>query len=139
MGHEKRLTLATKGRTILDSRYEKAHYQMLTESIGSNPIIKAARYDIEDSLLPHHQVVSVIGERIRHIESNYSYFLTIEPRILIHLHCHYVSMCPYMAHYLQNIHMRHDLLITTSDGVEDSFFFTLLKSSHTENIKVIRV
>lgn len=139
MGHEKRLALATKGRTILDKRYQESHYRELTDSIGNNPIINVARSDFQATLSPCAEVVSIIGERVKHIEPGFSSLLASPPSIMVNLHCFYPDMCPYIAHYLKHIPFRHDLVITTSVDIGDDFFFRHLKSSKTESIKVLRV
>lgn len=139
MGHEKRLRLAKKGREVLDSRYDKSHYQQITSSIGENPILNTTRNDMAADWVTSFSVTSVIGEEVTHIKAKYSFDRVSQYKILIHFHCHYVGMCNYFAHYLRNIPFEYDLLITTSSDVEDKYFITCLKSAKMSKIDIVRV
>lgn len=139
MGHEKRLLLAKKGRDVLDSRYDKTHYQQITSSIGKNPILNTTRNDIAVGLAASFSVTSVIGEEVIHIKTKYSFDRGSQYKILIHFHCHYIGMCNYIAHYLRNLPFEYDLLITTSSDVEDKYFVDRLRSDKMSKIDIVRV
>jgi len=135
-GHETRVKLATASRKILDEKYGKEGYKLVTESIGKNPAINAKREKIQEFFSLYTSQYSTLNEKIVQIETQEYTYPKINPKICVHLHLHYVDMAKYFAAYLNMMPYKFDLYLTVN---EDMNFKVLAKHfKTTKNIKQIK-
>ena len=139
-GHEKRIKLATSGRNILDEKYGKEGYKLLTDSIGNNPVINAKREKLKELFKPFRTETTVIGENVILVpnkEVEYSRADDFDGNICVHLHLHYVDMVEYFVFYLDNIPFKFDLFITTGLTASKTLLKNKLSAiNNVENIEV---
>lgn len=117
-GHSRRLELATAGRKILDEKYGKAGYKLLTESIGLHPLINTVRGKLIEFYDLQHDIVkekTVLDENVYNICVDKQLALEVERRVIVHVHLHYVDTLEFISHYLRNINFSYDLYITVND------------------------
>ena len=139
-GHEKRIKLATAGRIILDNKYGKEGYKLLTDSIGKNAIVNAKREKLKELFKPFKTEKTIIGEDIILVPNEeliYPKTKDFNGKICVHLHLHYIDMMDYFVFYLNNIPFKFDLYITTGQSTSNSSLrhkFSFIKN--VDNIEV---
>lgn len=135
-GHSQRVELATASRKVLDEKYGKDGYRLLTESIGKNPVIEAVRTDLRKLYSPYSKTYTTIGEEVCKIETKRTLHRTKNPTILVHLHLHYLSMANYFAAYLKNIPFDFDLFLTVSQEVDESKLRAAFDLPRSKNVAI---
>jgi GT2 family glycosyltransferase len=135
-GHSQRIELATASRKVLDKKYGKDGYRILTEAIGKNPMIEAVRNNLRKLYTPFKRRYSSIGEEVYRVETMHSLYSAKNPKIFVHLHLHYLSMADYFAAYLKNIPFDFDLFLTINDEVDEKELKSTFDTQRTKNVVV---
>ena len=132
-GHDKRVKLANAGRQVLDYKYGKEGYKLLTESIGSNPIINIKRDKLRNFFKSCKTETTIIGEDISLIpESELIYSNVFDKKVCVHLHLHYVEMLDYFFFYLNKMPVNFDLYVTT--GLNEDSRAIIAQLSKIKNV-----
>lgn len=115
-GHSKRVELATQGRVILDDKYGKESYKLLTESIGLNPLLESNRGFVENFYKNYDERKTILNERVMLIDTQNQTIVSDSKKVCVHIHLHFQSMLDYFSHYLANIPYPFDLYISVNSS-----------------------